>query len=260
MRTLWLTDLHVNRLDEEHYTDLFNRIQASEADGIWITGDIGDPPLNWIFLEDLFCKFTKPIYFVLGNHDYYGLKVDEARQKARNLSYAYPNAHYLTSEAGFVFKEYFITGIGCWGNTGNIPLRENTWDSDAIYDLLRLNLEQLKTKVNQLGEQDASILLQKCAAGITKTIKTLVIFTHVPPIEAMQGRNPVRALEENRTVYYSFALSNALKQLLETYPEIDIRVYSGHLHQAQAYQITDRLHGHVAEAYNPSLPFNWIML
>ncbi|WP_165475086.1 metallophosphoesterase family protein [Legionella yabuuchiae] len=260
MRTLWLTDLHVNRLDKEQYIHLLERIQASEAEAVWITGDIGDPPLNWRFLEDLFCKFTKPVYFVLGNHDYYHLQVDEARQKARNLSHAYPNAYYLTYESGFTLKDNFIVGIGCWSNTGSIPLRENTWDSDSIKDLMRLNLDDLNSKLNQLAEQDAAFLLQKCAAGIKKSIKTIIIFTHIPPMEAMHGHYPVRTLEENRTIYYSFALSDALKQLLDTYPEINLRVYSGHLHQVQEYQITDRLQGYIAEAYNPDSPFNWIML
>lgn len=260
MRALWLTDLHVNRLDQEQYNQLLNRIKISDAEAIWLTGDIGDPPLNWTFLEDLFCIFNKPIYFVLGNHDYYHQQVDATRQKARDFSQSYPNAYYLATEAGFVWEEQFILGVGGWANTGNIPIKEKTWDSDAIDDLLRLNNFQLQTKLNELAESDAQTLLLKCAAGITDKIKKVTIFTHVPPTDAMHGKYSIKPLQDNRTIYYSSALSAAFKSLLQDYPDIEFQVYSGHLHQSQVYKINDRLTGYVAKAYAPNQPLNWITL
>jgi predicted phosphohydrolase len=260
LKTLWLTDLHVNKLNKKQYQQLLSRITTSGAEAIWLTGDIGDPPFNWLFLEDLFCGFKRTVYFLLGNHDYYHQPIDAIRNRAKMLGQVYPNAYYLTVESGFSLGHHFFVGVGGWANTGGHTLDEKTWDSESIEDFKGLNTKQLHKKLNQLAERDAYFLLEKCRSGIKKSTKQVSIFTHVPPTDAMYGKYPVRPLQEKRSVFYSYALSSALKQLLNTYPTIDFCVYSGHIHQSQLYYIGERLTGYIAEAYHPSQPLNWITI
>lgn len=69
MKLAWLTDIHLNFLpDEEAFCA---SVAATDADAFVITGDIGEAPNVVMYLNQLDNYLERPIYFVLGNHDFY---------------------------------------------------------------------------------------------------------------------------------------------------------------------------------------------
>ena len=62
MRMLWLTDLHVDRMTSQTYQKLLTDIQTDGFDALGLTGDIGEPPKNWHFLEEILCLTPKDFF------------------------------------------------------------------------------------------------------------------------------------------------------------------------------------------------------
>ncbi|WP_133128298.1 metallophosphoesterase family protein [Legionella nagasakiensis] len=257
-RCLWLTDLHVDRLSKQDYQHLLGRIYNAAADVIWLTGDIGDPPYNWRFLATLLEQIKTSVYFVLGNHDFYGLHIAEARSKAVELMRDYPNAYYLTAMPPLISNDVLLAGVDGWANTGRIPLLERTWDGDEIQDWRGNTLASLQAHMNQEAKKDAEQLIIKCQQGINKAIKKIYLLTHVPPGQAYWENDSVKSWQAKRTVYYSQALAAALDELKACYPDVLFNLFSGHLHRPCNYRIGDQVQGFVADAYNPNKPFTWI--
>lgn len=260
MKILWLTDTHVDKLAPESYQELLEFIIASKADGMWLTGDIGDPPHNIEFLKTLFEKFKKPVYFVLGNHDFYAYKIADMRYEVVQLVKTYPLANYLSETPGFDIDGHIIFGMDCFANTGQDIIQQMTWDSDHILDLDAPNESHLKAQLNALAEKDAKRLLKKCQKQIHNRRQKVSILTHVPPSDALKGQFVVKPLQQKRSVFYSPILSEVLHQLASDFPSIQFNVYSGHIHQTQRYQIAENMMGYVAKAYMPSKSHTWIHL
>ncbi|WP_158423006.1 metallophosphoesterase family protein [Legionella oakridgensis] len=258
---LWLTDLHVDRLSKQDYRHLLHRIHNAAADAIWITGDIGNPPYNWHFLETLLTYINTTVYFVLGNHDFYGLKIEEARSRAVELMKRYANAYYLTTMPSVICNDVVLAGVDGWANTGKIPLLEKTWDGDEIQDWQGKTLSLLQDSMNREAKKDAEQLLIKCRQGMMNNIlKKIVLLTHVPPGQACLGSGSPKSFQAKRTVYYSQALAEALNELKTCYPDVLFNLFSGHLHCQYHYRIGHQIHGFIMDAYHPDKPLTWISL
>jgi 3',5'-cyclic-AMP phosphodiesterase len=72
-RLLWVTDLHLEFLSEERdrKAQFLEVLFNESADAVLITGDVSNATN---LEEDLNClaQLNKAVYFVLGNHDFYG--------------------------------------------------------------------------------------------------------------------------------------------------------------------------------------------
>src|SRR6185436_14728975 len=107
MRVVWLTDIHLNFYTPFGMEKFFTLVRSSKPDAILISGDIGESTrLEW-YLRQMETRFGCPIYFVLGNHDYY------------SSSFAYVN--------GLVSRLCRESSQICWLTEGKIiPLAADT--------------------------------------------------------------------------------------------------------------------------------------
>jgi len=85
MRLAWLTDIHLNFLDDLEPEQSLETI-ADKADAFAITGDIGESPDITGYLKLMESILRKPIYFVLGNHDFYRGSIAETRGEVARLA------------------------------------------------------------------------------------------------------------------------------------------------------------------------------
>ena len=81
--TAALTDLHLDMVEPERFRQFVAHLQSEPSDAVVITGDISRSNVlleHLAILEDL---LRVPIYFVLGNHDFYGSSIAETRASVR---------------------------------------------------------------------------------------------------------------------------------------------------------------------------------
>src|SRR3954453_9817370 len=97
----WLTDIHLNFLRPPALDAFLDVLAATLADAFVISGDIGEADDVTEYLEAVAGKVQRPVYFVLGNHDFYRGSIAGVRERVRALCAATQNLHYL-ADAGVV--------------------------------------------------------------------------------------------------------------------------------------------------------------
>ncbi|MCC5791287.1 MAG: metallophosphoesterase [Legionellaceae bacterium] len=76
----------MNFIDTDTRKKFYQEIKNTESGGVLISGDIAEAPSIKEILQELAGFIEKPIYFVLGNHDYYRGQIDEVRREIRGLT------------------------------------------------------------------------------------------------------------------------------------------------------------------------------
>jgi predicted MPP superfamily phosphohydrolase len=86
MRLAWLTDIHLNFLEVDERKKFYIQVADTQCEAVLITGDIAEAPCLAEILNEMADQLKRPIYFVLGNHDYYRGEIDEVREEASALT------------------------------------------------------------------------------------------------------------------------------------------------------------------------------
>ena len=81
MRIAWLTDIHLNFLAEAGARAFLAEVAAGRADAVLVGGDIGEAHNVCDYLGLLDELLAVPIYFVLGNHEFYFGSIRETRDR-----------------------------------------------------------------------------------------------------------------------------------------------------------------------------------
>src|SRR5947209_18601256 len=85
-RLAWATDIHLNFVTASEVAEFCERIVRASCDALIITGDIAEGTSIASYLKTLATHVPMPIYFVLGNHDFYGVYISEVRAAVTQLS------------------------------------------------------------------------------------------------------------------------------------------------------------------------------
>ena len=70
MKLAWATDIHLNFLEFADRKRFYQDIVAIKSNAVLVSGDIAEAPNVSEILEEMAQHIAKPIYFVLGNHDF----------------------------------------------------------------------------------------------------------------------------------------------------------------------------------------------
>src|SRR5438067_12136053 len=76
-----MTDLHLNFLRPLALKAFYGKVAAERPDALLVTGDTGEGDTVAGFLADL--AAIAPVYFVLGNHDFYRATIRDVRDRVR---------------------------------------------------------------------------------------------------------------------------------------------------------------------------------
>lgn len=86
MNAAWLTDIHLNFLKYNQRQDFLQELSKQAADCFFISGDIGEAESIVPFLEEIESAVKRPVYFVMGNHDFYGGSIQAVRSSVLDLT------------------------------------------------------------------------------------------------------------------------------------------------------------------------------
>lgn len=117
MRLHILSDLHLDA------SNLHFEFPASDA--IILAGDIAvSQDLLLSFIDRLPCD--RPSFYILGNHEHEGHRIDLASSFYRELLKPWPHVHLL-DQSSFVYRNVAFIGATLWSNLSN-PLAQDTHD------------------------------------------------------------------------------------------------------------------------------------
>jgi predicted phosphohydrolase len=262
MKLAWLTDIHLNFLDVDGRKIYYDEIVAANCDALLISGDIAEAPSLINLLHEMAEQIETPIYFVLGNHDYYKGTIQAVRTAATNLTKTHPQLAWLPA-AGIqlLSHETILLGQDGWadGRLGDYAnSRVSINDSLMIADLFQkkiLGKFQLVEKMQQLADSDALALNNDLMRAIEQQPKKIIVLTHVPPFKEACIHNGQITGDDWLPFFSTKAMGDLIILCARNNPSIDFLVLCGHTHSEAYYQPLTNLTVKTgkAEYYRPTI-------
>ncbi|HEV2613576.1 MAG TPA: metallophosphoesterase [Gammaproteobacteria bacterium] len=255
MKLAWLTDIHLNFLDEDARKLFYREILNTNSDGVLISGDIAEAPSLVYLLNEIADCIRKPIYFILGNHDYYKGNIKDVRDSMVELSSMNDNLFWLpVSGLQLLGNNTVLLGQDGWAD-GRFGDYENSRvalnDSRLIADLFQekiLGKSLLLTKMRKLADADAVRLKNDLRQAVSKSPKKIIVLTHVPPFKETCLHMGEMSGDDWLPYFSSKIVGDLLLETANKYPLVDFLVLCGHTHSEASYQALSNLTVKVGQA------------
>lgn len=250
-RFAWVTDIHLNFLEAGRRREFFDLLAAGSPDAILLSGDIAESPVLELHLSEMAEWLRRPVYFVLGNHDFYRGSITETRRRAAQLAEQSPLLVYLCC-CGVV---ELAPGTALVGHDGWADARLGDFDhSDVllndyllIEELARFNRHStldrsgLGGALNALGDQAAEHFATVLPEAL-KTYARVLVLTHVPPFREACWHAGCISEDDYLPHFSCRAVGDVLRRLAQSHPRSELLVLCGHTHGQGQARILDNLH------------------
>jgi hypothetical protein len=237
VRVTWLTDLHLNFLDEGGVVEFIEAVRRERPELLLVGGDTGE-------CDDVFEYVARlgevaPTWFVLGNHDFYGSSIAAVRAAA----VARANGRWLPAAGPVRLTEATtLIGVDGWGDArcGDLgsPIRLTDWVK--IEELRGLTTSQRIEALRALGAREAAQLAGQLA-GLVEPTRALLVLTHVPPFAGAcwyDGRTSDSAW---LPWFTCVAVGEVLLAYARQHPRTSITALCGHTHGIGEYVAAENL-------------------
>jgi predicted MPP superfamily phosphohydrolase len=232
-RVAWLTDLHLNFLAAEERVRFLRHVQEEHPDAVLISGDIGEARDVLHFLSQIEAAWSCPIYFVLGNHDFYFGSIAEVRQRVANLCDDHPRLKYLT-QCGV---EQLTQSIGLVGHDGWADARLGDYerslvmlnDYALIAELAGYSKQSRLSVLQAMGQEAAENVREKLQAAAER-YRQVFLVTHVPPFREACWHEGRTSDDEWLPHFSCHAVGEAILEVMRSRPDCLLTVLCGHTH------------------------------
>jgi predicted phosphohydrolase len=262
MQYAWLTDIHLNFIDHIARRKFYQEIINIQCDGVFISGDIAEAPCLENILNEMTNYIHKPIYFVLGNHDYYRGQINEVREAMKVLTEKYEELFWMpASGMQELDNDTFLIGQDGWadGRLGDFENSRVTLnDSRMIADLFQkkiLGKYQILEKMQQLADADARRLQNDLEETISQKPQKIIVLTHVPPFKEACFHKGEISGDDWLPYFSSKVMGDVLTAVAQQNPEIEFLVLCGHTHSEAKFQPISNLMVEAGKAdyYQPAI-------
>lgn len=244
MRVAWATDIHLEFLTPPALTTFCITLATSSAEAFLISGDISQARGLHKHLRILERTLERPIYFVLGNHDFYHGRIAEVRDQVREISGISSYLRWLPASGPIELSPRTgLVGHDGWadgrlGDYRNSPVLLN--DYRLIDDFVGLDPVARLALLNRLGDEAAEYFRRELPTALERW-KKVIVLTHVPPFAEAAWYMGRRSDEDWLPHFSCKAAGDALLAAATAYPDREIRVLCGHTHSAGEVEMLPNL-------------------
>jgi 3',5'-cyclic AMP phosphodiesterase CpdA len=245
-RLAWVTDIHLNFLRPQVARAFLASLAETAADAFLIGGDIGEATDVSLHLEALDHRLQRPVYFVLGNHDFYRGSIAAVRQTVRDLCSTVPGLHWLP-DAGVVplTDETCLVGHDGWGDgrLGNYQgsgVLLNDWRLIREFGGLFEDREERLAKLHALGDEAAAHFRTVLPDALGR-FRHVVVLTHVPPFREACWHEGNISDDDWLPHFTCKAVGDALREAMAAVPGQRMTVLCGHTHGGGEAQVLPNL-------------------
>lgn len=244
-RVAWLTDVHLNFLGETARKRFYATVAETGADAILLGGDVSEATDLVEMLEGLADSLSRPIYFVLGNHDFYHSSIREVRTRIDRLTERLPWLVYL-SHTGV--KE-LAPQVGLVGHDGWADARLGDYERS----LVEMNDNRLIAELAAHGKRERwnvlKSLADEAAAHLDHVLpkaladyEQVIVLTHVPPFREACWHEGRISDDQWLPHFTSKAVGDAILEAAADFPHRQLTVLCGHTHGAGECRPRDNVH------------------
>ena len=235
MKLVWCSDIHLNFVKDKReyfYADIKNRC----PDVVVISGDIAESHDVVEYITEMERFLEVPVYFVLGNHDFYGSSVTDVRSSVKHLH------HLAQTSIVALSKNTALIGVDAW--TGDC--RNGDYEK---------GMDTLKKTLQKLADTDARLLARRVKNAIKRGYTRLILVTHVPPYENACLYAGKKSSPDGLCFWSSRILGETIEPLAKANPNIDFLWLCGHTHSKVTLHVCKNMQVRVAgaEYYYPQV-------
>ncbi len=233
MKLAWLTDIHLNFLTGREQCRFLDTV-CDQADSFLITGDIADSESLCRTLRLIDKILAKPVYFVLGNHDFYRGSIAGTRTDVKEVVADSKHLTYL-SNSGYVELSPTVSLVGHDGWA-------DTRFGDYTKTTVLLNDFVLIRDLTHLNKIDAQAVMQRLAEEATNHIDNnfpngeVIVATHVPPFQTAAWHEGKQSSDDFLPFFSCKIMGDMLLTKLNK-----ITVLCGHCHSGGEVQVSENL-------------------
>lgn len=254
----WATDIHLDFLrgDEARLVAFADQLVAQNPTGIFLTGDISVARDIVLHLSVIEKAAQRPIYYVLGNHDYFGSSIEVVRKNMHVLSNMSPFLRYMPTMPYYALSQATaVVGHDGWYDAINGSWQNSSFsmvDWDAIYDFKQVNGNKatIVTQARKLAHEGVTHVQN----GIKQAVryhKNIVVLTHFPPFKEAHIHQGRVGDDSAQPWFTSKMMGDMLMDASKAFPTHSFTVLCGHTHGKFDGKITNNLQVHVgASEYN----------
>jgi 3',5'-cyclic-AMP phosphodiesterase len=174
-----------------------------------------------------------PIYFVLGNHDFYFGSIDRVRRQVEQLTVDRRNLYYLSTRSWFPIGSRSACGGARWlgrcEGRGLSSLVGHDERLQADSELAPYSKLDRWEKLQQLGDEAAAHVRRVLPLAL-KQREHVFLVTHVPPLRSACWYNGTISDDEWAPHFTCKAVGDALLDVMRRHPEHQLTVLCGHTH------------------------------
>lgn len=239
MKILWATDIHLNFLRTSEVEQFCAQIIEGQPDIVLIAGDIAEAPKLTRYLAMIEQQLPCPVYFVLGNHDYYHGSVASTRSEVEQLTTRFNQLNYLplsgivnlTSSSCLIGHDSWADGR--YGDYAHSDVKLN--DYRLISELSGLDSAELLKQLNAFGDEAAAYFKAILPLAL-KQYRHVILLTHVPPFQQAAWHEG-QSSDDNYAPHFSCkAVGDVLLEVMSEHPDCFLQVLCGHTHGAGVCQ------------------------
>lgn len=247
-----MSDIHLDKASPAKAIRLYAKLAGTDYDCALLTGDISNATrivgdLEWLAKA---CG-NRPLYFLAGNHDYYGSSLDAVDEALARLCDRVPNLVMLGH--GEVIP--LCPGIALLGHRGwNCGRPDSAYgkriqspDQQHIEDFKGLGVVQFFEKIRDLGEESARYFRQVLPGALQK-YRTVVVASHCPPFREGAIFNGRVCGHDWQPHFTNQAAGQVIGGIAKRFKHRRVVVYCGHTHSPVRVSISDNVELHVGGA------------
>ena len=241
MRATWLTDIHLNFLRRLQLKAFFTTVKEERPDVVLVTGDIAESDCLLELLDGFAAVVERPIYYVLGNHDYYRSSIASVRAQVTPRT---GRPCWLpASEPVWLTQHMVMIGVDGWGDArcGNLDSKVQLSDWQLIEDFqpVRYDRQARLALLQELGAAEAALLASKLDE--LPHSDELLVLTHVPPFAEACWYAGEPSEPAWLPWFTCIATGEVLRAHAAANPSTNITVLCGHTHGLGTYQAAPNL-------------------
>jgi predicted MPP superfamily phosphohydrolase len=269
---------HATRLAHRHTSELRRCLDhaavlriggpAQQADAIAISGDIAESHDVYHYLRKMDEIIQKPIYFVLGNHDFYRRSISQVRRLVAEVAGESKHLKYLTATGvEELTPRTAIIGHDGWadGRLGDLRHSEVILNDHLLiaelavcWNGVDVDKRKLRPILTALADEAARHFEEALEAAASKYPNVIAV-THVPPFREAawyQGRTS----DDNFLPHFANKIvGDVMQKVMQAHPQSNLLVLCGHTHGGGEIKVLDNLRVLTGEAEYGKLRINRIL-
>lgn len=232
-RIAWVTDPHLDHAPVEAIARFRQQLNSAAPDAVVVSGDISESIHLLSALDWLRSAVDAPLWFCLGNHDFYYDSIERVRDAVEDWCQSREGVRYLTRSEPFEIAP----GVGLLGHDGWADGRTESYERSVVV----MHDARLIANLAGLDKRARWDVMMRLADESARTIGThlpwalrqwqhVIVVTHVPPFREACWYAGAISDDHWAPHFTNVALGQQLMAAAISAPDRQITVLCGHTH------------------------------